>query len=103
MQKVFFMKLILLFSFSVFFVLTSEARGDRGGRWRPYPPRRYTQQNAGRWEGQRPPFNRTRMETVSSPNMTKKRFTGRSGTLQYCQFAENMNSSGSPFLLLVLA
>ena len=98
------MKRILLFLLSVFFcfALTSEARGDRSGRWRPYSPRRYPPQNAGRWEGQRPPLGRGRMDAVSSPNMTKRRFTGRSGTLQYCQFAENMNGSGSPSLLLVL-
>ena len=98
------MKRVLLFLLSVFFsfALTTEAQGERGRRWRSYPPRRYPQQDGRRWEGQRQPFGRARMDAVSSPNMTKKRFTGRSGTLQYCQFAENMNGSGSPFLLLVL-
>ena len=39
---------------------------------------------------------------AASRNMAKKTFSGQSGKLLYCQFTENMNSDGSPTLLLVL-
>ena len=55
--------------------------------------------------------NANRKKTASRPpdttlaasrNMAKKTFRGQSGELLYCQFTENMNSDGSPTLLLVL-
>ena len=78
-----------------------EAQERRGGGY-PYPSRRYFSRNSGRSGRPSRPYASSAAESVSSKNLTKQRFNGQTGSLPYCQFTENMDSSDSPMLLLVL-
>lgn len=93
----------LLILLSVLCLMQSAEAREPSGYRRPYPPRRYSPQGGGRRDfSRRPPLSPSGGEAVTSPNMTKKRFSGKNGSLPYCQFAENMHRPGPTSLLLVL-
>ncbi len=91
---------ILLLAFCL--VQSAEGQEPYGYR-RPYPLHRYPPLGGGRRNfSRRPPFPSSGGAAVTSPGMIRKRFSGKNGTLSYCQFAENMSRPGPPWLLLVL-
>ena len=84
----------------VFLVLLSVAVGLGCFAERPHYRRPGRGRGTGRYSP--PPAERPDRAVLEDRNLFRGRFRGSAGELQYCRFAENMDLSGPPLLVLIL-
>ena len=84
----------------VFLVLLSVAVGLGCFAERPYNRRPGRGRGTGRYSP--PPAEKPDRAVLEDKNLVRDRFRGSAGELPYCRFAENMDMSGAPLLVLIL-